>query len=32
MTNVVAHLRRYDEGRHSTEAAHKRDSHRRYLE
>ena len=29
---VAAHLRRYDKGRHSTEAAHMPDSHRRYLE
>jgi transposase len=29
---VAAHLRRYDKGRHSTEAAHMPDSHRRYPE
>jgi transposase len=29
---VAAHLRRYAKGRHSTEAAHMPDSHRRYLE
>jgi transposase len=29
---VAAHLRRYERGRHSTEAAHMPDSHRRYLE
>ena len=29
---VAAHLRRYERGRHSTQAAHMPDSHRRYLE